>query len=256
MSVSPAIRVERVSVRYRIPRERIGSLKEYAIRRLKRRLFFDEFEALKDVSLQIHPGETVGVIGRNGAGKSTLFRLIARVMPPSAGRIVVAGRVAPLLELGLGFHGELTGRENVMLQGTLLGFSRREMRRRIPGIVEWAEIDEFIDAPVRTYSTGMAARLAFSVATDVEPDILLVDEALAVGDETFQRKCRTRIEQFHRGGKTVLFVSHALDQVRKSCQRAIWIHEGRLVRDGDTTSVTELYHAWSAGESVALPQAL
>jgi ABC-2 type transport system ATP-binding protein len=252
----PAITLDRVSVRYRIPRERIGSLKEYAIRRLKRRLYFDEFEALRGVSLQVESGETVGVIGRNGAGKSTLFRLIARVMPPSAGRVVVVGRVAPLLELGLGFHGELTGRENVMLQGSLLGFSRREMQRRTARIVEWAEIEEFIDAPIRTYSTGMAARLAFSVATDVEPDILLVDEALAVGDESFQRKCHLRIEEFRTAGKTVLFVSHALAQVRENCRRAVWIHEGRIVRDGDASSVTELYHRWSIGESVPLPQAL
>lgn len=254
--MSAAIRLENVSVRYRIPRERIGSLKEYAIRRLKRRLYFDEFEALREVSLEIASGETVGVVGRNGAGKSTLLRLIARVMPPTAGRVLVAGRIAPLLELGLGFHGELTGRENIMLQGTLLGFSRAEMRKRAPRIVEWAEIEEFIDAPVRTYSTGMSARLAFSVATDVEPDILLVDEALAVGDERFQQKCRSRMAEFRQAGKTVLLVSHALPQIRENCSRAVWIHEGRLVRDGDSTSVTELYHRWSIGEQVALPQAL
>lgn len=251
-----AVLFENVSVRYRIPRERIGSLKEYAIRRLKRRLFFDEFEALRGVSLDIPAGQTVGVIGRNGAGKSTLLRLIARVMPPSAGRVVVIGRTAPLLELGLGFHGELTGRENVMLQGALLGFTRGEMRRRTPRIVEWAELEEFIDAPVRTYSTGMSARLAFSVATDVEPDILLVDEALAVGDERFQQKCHTRMEEFRQAGKTVLLVSHALAQIRENCRRALWIHEGRLVRDGDAASVTDLYHRWSIGEPVALPQAL
>ncbi|HEY6065927.1 MAG TPA: ABC transporter ATP-binding protein [Thermoanaerobaculia bacterium] len=254
--MSSAVLLERVSVRYRIPRERVGSLKEYAIRRFKRRLFFDEFEALRDATLEIARGETVGVIGRNGAGKSTLLRLIARVMPPSAGRIVVIGRTAPLLELGLGFHGELTGRENVMLQGALLGFTRGEMRRRTPRIVEWAELEEFIDAPVRTYSTGMAARLAFSVATDVEPDILLVDEALAVGDEKFQQKCRARIEDFRQAGKTVLLVSHALAQIRENCGRAIWIHEGRVVRDGSSTSVTDLYHRWSVGDPVALPHAL
>jgi ABC-type polysaccharide/polyol phosphate transport system ATPase subunit len=254
--VPPIISVDRASVRYRIPRERIGSLKEYAIRRMKRRLFFDEFEALREVSLQVNAGETVGVVGKNGAGKSTLFRLIARVMPPTVGRVIVVGKVAPLLELGLGFHSELTGRENIMLQGTLLGFSRAEMRRRTPRIVEWAELEEFIDAPVRTYSSGMAARLAFSVATDVEPDILLVDEALAVGDEGFQLKCHHRIEEFRKAGKTVLFVSHALAQVRENCRRAVWIHEGRLIRDGDAASVTELYHRWSIGEQVALPQAL
>ena len=254
--MTAAIRLEKVSVRYRIPRERIGSLKEYAIRRLKRRLYFDEFEALRDVSLEVAAGETVGVVGRNGAGKSTLLRLIARVMPPSAGRVVVAGRTAPLLELGLGFHGELTGRENIMLQGALLGFSRAEMLRRTPRIVEWAELDEFIDAPVRTYSTGMAARLAFSVATDVDPDVLLVDEALAVGDERFQLKCRSRVEEFRAAGKTVLLVSHALAQIRDNCRRGIWIHEGRLVRDGDAASVTELYHRWSIGDPVLLPQAL
>jgi len=251
-----AILLEKVSVRYRIPRERIGSLKEYAIRRLKRRLHFDEFEALRDVTLDVPPGETLGVIGRNGAGKSTLLRLVARVMPPSAGRVLVAGRTAPLLELGLGFHGELTGRENIMLQGALLGFSRAEMRRRTPRIVEWAELEEFIDAPVRTYSTGMAARLAFAVATDVEPDILLVDEALSVGDERFQMKCHSRVEDFRKAGKTVLLVSHALDQIRHNCRRTVWIHEGRLVRDGDSASITELYHRWSIGDPVALPQAL
>ncbi len=251
-----SILLEKVSVRYRIPRERIGSLKEYAIRRLKRRLYFDEFEALRDVTLEVLSGETLGVIGRNGAGKSTLLRLVARVMPPSAGRVVVAGRIAPLLELGLGFHGELTGRENIMLQGALLGFSRAEMRRRTPRIAEWAELEEFIDAPVRTYSTGMAARLAFSVATDVEPDILLVDEALSVGDERFQLKCRARVEDFRKAGRTVFLVSHGLDSIRDNCRRTIWIHEGRLVRDGDSAAVTELYHRWSMGEQVALPQAL
>lgn len=239
-------------MRYRIPHERIVSLKEYAIRRLKRRFLFNEFEALRDFSLEVPAGETLGVIGRNGAGKSTLFRLVARVLPPTSGRVVVRGRVAPLLELGLGLHGELTGRENVMLQGALLGFSRAEMRRRMARVVAWAELEEFIDAPVRTYSSGMAARLAFSVASDVDPDILLVDEALSVGDERFQIKCHERMENFRRAGKTVLLVSHALNQVRENCRRAIWIHEGRLVRDGDSASVAQAYHDWSVG-GAALP---
>jgi len=248
-----AILLEKVSVRYRIPRERIRSLKEYAIRSLKRRIVYDDFEALRDVSLEIQAGETLGLIGRNGAGKSTLLRLIARVIQPTAGRVVVAGTTAPLLELGLGLHGELTGRENVLLQGTLLGFSRAEMKRRMDGIIAFAELEEFIDAPIRTYSTGMVARLAFSVATDLDPDILLVDEALAVGDERFQIKCHDRMEAFRQAGKTVLLVSHAMAQVRDNCRRAVWIHGGRVVRDGSAAEVTEAYHLWSVELALAAP---
>jgi len=240
-----AIRLEGVTLRYRVPRERIRSFKEYAIRKIKRLVVFDEIEAVRDFDLVVEPGETVGVIGRNGAGKSTLFKLIARVLYPTEGRVIVAGRIAPLLELGLGFHGELTGRENVLLQGALLGFSRRQMRRRLDDIVAWAELSDFIDSPIRTYSSGMTARLAFAVATDVQPDILLVDETLAVGDERFQAKCKDRIGAFRRAGKTVLLVSHDLAQVRENCRRGVWIHKGRRIRDADAESVTAAYHAWS-----------
>jgi ABC-type polysaccharide/polyol phosphate transport system ATPase subunit len=243
--MSSAIRLEKVTMRYRVPRERIFSLKEYSIRRLQRRVVYDDFVALQGIDLEVAAGDRVGVIGRNGAGKSTLFRVISRVLPPSEGRVVVAGRIAPILELGLGFHGELTGRENVMLQGALLGFSRKVMRRRLDEIVAWAELSEFIDSPIRTYSSGMSARLAFAVATDIEPDILLVDETLSVGDERFQEKCKARIGAFRQTGKTVLLVSHDLPLVRDNCRRAVWIHKGRLVRDGDSEAVTAAYHAWS-----------
>jgi ABC-type polysaccharide/polyol phosphate transport system ATPase subunit len=250
---TPAISIRDVRVRYRVPHERIGSLKEYAIRRIKRQIHIDTFDALKGVSFEVSAGESVGVIGRNGAGKSTLFKLIARVLPPTEGRVIVAGSVAPLLELGLGMHGELTGRENIYLQGALLGFSRAQMRGRLERIVDFAEIEEFIDAPMRTYSTGMAARLAFSVATDVDPDILLVDEALSVGDERFRAKCGERMESFRRAGKTVMLVSHSLDQVQVACRRAVWIHEGLIVADGDARNVTQAYHEWSASGAAAPP---
>jgi homopolymeric O-antigen transport system ATP-binding protein len=248
-----AIRLERVTMRYRIPHERIHSLKEYTIRRLKRTITYDDFVALQGVDLSVAPGERVGLIGRNGAGKSTLFRIISRVLTPSEGRVVVAGRIAPILELGLGFSGELTGRENVMIQGALLGFSRKQTRSRLERIVEWAELQDFIDAPIRTFSTGMAARLAFAVATDVDPDILLVDEALAVGDEKFQRKCQERMAAITDQGKTFMLVSHSLEHIRKSCERAIWLHHGMIVRDGPAQAVAEAYHQWSLGETDQVP---
>ncbi len=246
-----AFELQGVTVRYAVPAEVIVSLKEYAIRKFQGRVSHGELVALRDVDLTVQPGERVGVIGANGAGKSTLLKVIARVRRPSEGRITVRGRVAPLLELGLGFHGELTGRENVVLHGALMGFSRREMLERLPRIAEFAELEPFIDAPLRTYSTGMGARLAFAVATDVDPDILLVDEALSVGDERFQAKCRERMEAFREKGKTFVLVSHALPIVEESCQRALWIADGRVVRDGPAAEVCAAYREWAQGSSDA-----
>lgn len=246
-----ALELVGVTVRYAIPAEVIHSLKEYAIRKFQGRIYHDELVALRDVDLTVMAGERVGVIGANGAGKSTLLKVIARVRRPSDGRITVRGRVAPLLELGLGFHGELTGRENVVLHGALMGFSRKEMLERLPRIAAFAELEPFIDAPLRTYSTGMAARLAYAVATDVDPDILLVDEALSVGDERFRAKCRERMEGFRDTGKTLLLVSHALSDVEESCQRALWIADGRVVRDGPVTEVCAAYRAWAQGSTDA-----
>lgn len=244
-SCPDAIWLERVSVRYAVPKEVVASVKEYAIRRIAGRIEANEFLALRDVDLAIRPGERVGVIGSNGAGKSTLLRLIARVRRPSSGRVVVNGRVAPLLELGIGFHSELTGRENVILQGALLGFSRREMMGRIASIAAFAEMEDFLEAPIRTYSTGMVARLAFAVATDVDPDVLLVDEALAVGDEGFKVRCHDRMKSFRDRGKTFVLVSHSLAEVVETCQRAIWIAEGRVREDGPVQAVCRAYHDWS-----------
>ncbi len=240
------IRLENVSLRYRFVGSTGWSLKSYVIRRLKGLMTYEELEALRSVSAVIPSGQSVGVIGQNGAGKSTLLKLMARVHRPTAGRVVVEGKVSPLLELGLGFNGELTGRENVFLQGALLGFSRGEMKRRLPRIVDFAELPEFVDSPIRTYSSGMVARLAFSVATDVDPDVLIVDEALSVGDERFRAKCQQRMAGFRAAGKTVVIVSHAIEQIRESCERVLWLDHGRLIADGEVGEVTEAYHAWSA----------
>lgn len=247
MAAEPAVELAGVSLSYRIPKEAVQTFKEYAIRKLQGRIEHGELVALRDATLSIAPGERVGVVGPNGAGKSTLFRVIARVRRPTRGRVVVRGRVAPLLELGLGFHGELTGRENVVLHGAVMGHSRRDMERRMDAIAEFAELEAFLDAPLRTYSTGMAARLAFAVATDVDPDILLVDEALAVGDERFQAKCHARMAGFHERGKTFLLVSHSLPEIVANCSRAIWISGGHVVQDGPAAEVCAAYHAWAQG---------
>lgn len=242
-----AICLENVSVRYRVPRERYTTFKEFVIRRVQRRVNHDEFWALKDVSLNIFKGEIFGVIGRNGAGKSTLLKLVARVLRPTLGRVVVVGRVAPLLELGAGFHPDLTGRENIYLNGALLGFTRREINNRVDAIIAFAEINDFIEAPLRTYSSGMMARLGFAVATDVQPEVLLVDEVLGVGDESFQIKCQARIQEFRDHGATILMVSHSSASVQAICQRAAWIDHGHLMDIGLPESVIQKYHEATMG---------
>lgn len=247
----PAIHLEGVSVRYRVPKEVVSSIKEYAIRKLRGRIEHDELVALRDVSLSVAPGDQIGVVGPNGAGKSTMMKVIARVCRPSEGRVVVRGRVAPLLQLGIGFHSELSGRENVVLQGTLLGRSREEMEERMGEIAEFAEVEAFLDAPVRTYSTGMVARLAFATATDVDPDILLIDETLSVGDERFVTKCHERMAGFRDRGKTFFLVSHSLAEVEKSCHRAIWLLDGEVVADGEPEDVCERYREWARNGAVA-----
>ncbi|MEP7340664.1 MAG: ATP-binding cassette domain-containing protein [Acidobacteriota bacterium] len=236
------IRLENVTVEYRAPRERIRSFKEYAIRLLQGRVEHEEFRALDDVSLEIRQGEVFGLVGHNGAGKSTLLKVVSRVLRPTRGRVVVTGHVAPLLELGAGFHPELSGRENVFLNGTLLGFSRVRMESLFEGIVEFAELQDFIDAPLRTYSTGMGVRLGFAVATASRPDILIVDEVLAVGDELFQEKCAARIAEFRQSGTTVLLVTHDTRTVLGMCDRAAWLDHGKLAAIGSVDEVVEAYH--------------
>lgn len=237
----PAIQLQGVSVRYRVPTERLGTLKEYAIRLLQGRVDHREFWALRDVELDVRQGEVFGIIGRNGAGKSTLLKVVSRVLRPTRGRVRIMGQVAPLLELGAGFHPELTGTENILLNGTLLGHTRREIEERMQAIIQFADIGQFIEAPLRTYSTGMMLRLGFAVATAWQPDILVLDEVLAVGDEAFQAKCYSRIESFQAAGSTVLLVSHNADLVRTMCERAAWIDRGLVRALGPAGAVVDEY---------------
>lgn len=246
-----AVRLENISVRYRVPHERVTTLKEHAIRVLQRRIQFDDFWALHNVSAEVRQGEAVGIIGRNGAGKSTLLKVISRVLRPTQGRVWIRGRIAPLLEFGAGFHPELTGRENVFLNGALLGFSRADMQAKFQSIVDFAELAEFIDAPLRTYSSGMIARLGFAIATDVDPDILIVDEVLGVGDAEFQWKSADRINDFRKNGVTILLVSHDLDAVRNICAKSIWLDNGRVVEWGPTDQVVEAYLTRAAAREEA-----
>lgn len=237
----PIIQLENVSVSYRLPSERIGTFKEYAIRKLQRKIRIEKFWALTDISLQVNRGEVFGLIGNNGAGKSTMLKVISKVLKPTKGRVVVYGKIAPLLELGAGFHPELSGRENVFLNGALLGYSRDEMEAVFDEIVEFSDLDQFINSPVRTYSSGMHARLGFAVATAHMPEILILDEILSVGDEAFQKKSRDRLQNFQKQGSTVLMVSHALDTMIGMCDRIAWIDHGKTQKIGDPQEVIAAY---------------
>jgi ABC-type polysaccharide/polyol phosphate transport system ATPase subunit len=237
-----AILVSGVSLRYRMPTEKITSLKEQVIRTITRRTVgYNEFWALRNINLRIRFGDSVALVGRNGAGKSSLLKVIARVIAPTSGRVVVRGNVAPIIELGAGFHPELTGRENIFLNGAMLGFSEAAMKRKFASIVDFSELEAFIDSPLRTYSSGMTARLAFSVAAEADPDLLIIDEVLSVGDEAFQKKCQDRMLRFRERGITILFVTHSLDGAAKLCERAVWIEEGRALYSGPTQKVVTMF---------------
>lgn len=238
----PVVVLQNVSVRYRSPDKPFWSFKEFAIRFVERKVNYSDFWALKEVSLEVMQGETFGIIGRNGAGKSTLLKLVSRVLAPTNGRIVTRGKVAPLLELGAGFHAELTGRENIFLNGALLGHTQNEIKAHVPEILEFAQIDGYIDAPVRTYSSGMVARLGFAVATSWIPDILILDETLAVGDEEFRTKCYERMENFRTENVTILLVSHDLTTIKKMCSHAVWLDQGKVKALGNVNNVIKAYH--------------
>jgi len=237
----PVVALTGVSVVYRVPSEHIRNFKEFAIRWLKRKIAYDEFWALRDVSLEVRRREVLGIIGANGAGKSTLLKVIARVQQPTFGRVQVRGRVAPLLELGAGFDPELTGRENVYFNGALLGFRLTQVAERFDRIVDFAGIREFIDRPMRTYSSGMAVRLGFAIATDTQPDILILDEVLAVGDADFHKKSSERIRELRDKSEAVILVSHNLVSIQEMCQRVAWLDHGRVRAIGPADEVVAQY---------------
>ncbi len=238
----PVLEIDGLAVRLARQREPTRSIREYVIRLMKgRRIEREEFWPVRDVSLTVREGEILGIIGPNGAGKSTLLKVIAGIIPPSTGVVVARGRIAPLIELGAGFDAELTGRENIFLYGALLGFSPGDLEARFARIVEFAEMAAFIDVPLKNYSVGMSARLGFAIATDVKPDLLLMDEIFSVGDAPFQKKCEARMEAFRAKGVAMLLVSHDLDLIRETCHRTLFLKYGRPVALGPTGDVVAEY---------------
>ncbi len=235
------IKAENVSMRFRLSADRITSMKEYVVRMLTGRLQYKEFWALRNVSFSVEKGEVLGVIGHNGAGKSTLLKVISGILRPTEGSVTVQGNIVPMLELGSGFDFDMTGRENIFLNGAILGYSKEFLTAKYQEIVDFSELGDFIDEPLRNYSSGMMMRLAFSIATVVEPEILIVDEILAVGDADFQAKSKRRMMELMSGGTTVLLVSHTLSQVREMCDKVLWIEHGQVQGYGETKVLCDAY---------------
>lgn len=235
------IKVDNVSMCFKMSQDKVSSLKEYVTKFIKRELKYEEFWALQDVSFEVPKGKVVGIIGRNGAGKSTLLKVISGILKPTKGNVICQGNIVPMLELGSGFDYDLTGRENVFLNGAVLGYSKEFLESKYDQIVEFSELDRFIHIPIRNYSSGMLMRLAFSIATVVNPEILIVDEILAVGDENFQRKSKARMLELMGGGTTVLFVSHGLNQIREMCDTVVWLDGGKIKMIGDSQEICDAY---------------
>lgn len=236
------IKVNSVTLDYKVQHQKTSGLKEYVINYFKGKITYDSFRALEDVSFEIKQGEVVGVIGRNGAGKSTLLKVIAGVLKPTAGTVEVKGAMSPMLELGTGFDYDLTGRENIFLNGAILGYSKEFLESKYQEIVDFSEVEEFIDQPLRTYSSGMAMRLGFSVSAIVNPEILIVDEVLGVGDAHFMEKSQKKMKELISGGTTVLMVSHNIPTIEAFCSRVIWLDKGRIHMDGNPKEICNLYN--------------
>lgn len=236
-----AIKVENVSMEFNLSSEKVDNIKETVMRFFQHKLFFNSFWALTDVSFEVKRGEIFGIVGFNGSGKSTLLKVVSGVLKPTKGKAELFGTLSPLIELGAGFDLDLTGRENIYLNGAVLGYSKKFMESIFDEIVEFSELGEFIDVPIKNYSSGMQARLGFSIATVVKPQILILDEVLGVGDYKFQKKCEDRINELMQGDTTVLFVSHSMEQVKRLCSRILWLDHGKVMMIGDTEEVYAVY---------------
>lgn len=236
-----AVKVDHATVRFNMASEKIDNLKEYFVKLVKRELMFKEFLALKDVSFEVKKGEAWGIIGTNGSGKSTLLKLICGILKPYKGMVSVHGSVAPLIELGAGFEGDLTASENIYLNGAVLGYDKHFMKDHFDEIVDFAELWDFLEMPIKNYSSGMSARLGFAIATVVRPDILICDEVLSVGDYAFQQKCEKRMNEMRDEGTTLLYVSHSMESVRQVCDHVLWLQKGTVIDMGDVDVVTEQY---------------
>lgn len=235
------VEVDNLTIRFNMASEKVDNLKEYAIKLIKKELYFKEFLALKDVSFCVQPGEAWALIGLNGSGKSTLLKAITGILKPYKGSVTIHGEIAPLIELGAGFDGNLTARENIYLNGTVLGHTKHFMDQHFKEIVDFAELWDFLDTPIKNFSSGMKARLGFSVATMVQPEILIVDEILAVGDYKFRQKCEKRMGEMLANGTTLLYVSHSINDVQKLCTHALWLHKGTIVMKGNVQEVCDAY---------------
>lgn len=239
------IDVNHVTMQFHMANDKINSLKEYIVTMLQGKLSYKQFTALENISFHVNQGEVVGIIGRNGAGKSTLLKIISGVLTPTSGSVSVKGNIVPMLELGSGFDMELSGRENIFLNGAVLGYSEAFLKEKYPEIVSFSELEEFIETPIRNYSSGMLMRLAFSIASVVEPDVLIVDEILAVGDQGFQEKSKRRMLELMSGGTTVLFVSHSIEQIEEMCDQVLWLEDHKVKAFGDTKTLCQAYRkAW------------
>ena len=238
-----AVEVKNVTMEFNMSKEKVDSIKEYFIKLVKRELHFEQFLALKDVSVTIEQGDVFGIVGLNGSGKSTLLKVISGILKPTKGTVITVGTISPMIELGSGFDMDLTARENIFLNGSVLGYSKQMMEEKFDEILEFSELQPFVDVAVKNYSSGMVARLAFAIATITKPDILIVDEILAVGDFLFQQKCEKRIREMMDRGTTVIIVSHTIEQIERLCKHVLWLEHGNMKMLGDTKTVCDAYKA-------------